>query len=89
MEMKKKLATLMLAILMPRLAIASEYNEAVRKAAEAFAVQSGIKDNLENRIRDIERRYVPVVIVQNGGVLIFLVQGFVGDQWRIGYTWEF
>lgn len=79
----------MLTMLMPKVATANNYDEAVRKAAEAYAVQSGIKDNIENKIRDIERRYVPVVIVQNGGVLIFLVQGFVGEQWRIGYTWEF
>lgn len=79
----------MLSLLTPQITLANNYEEAVRKASEAYLIQSGYKDNLEEYARTIERQYIPVVIVQNGSVLVFLINGFAGDQWKIGYKWEF
>ena len=71
-------------------AIAQEnYSEAVRKASEAFAIQTGIKDHVDRFAKDIERKYVPVIIVNNGSIIVFLVEGLATDQWKIGHKWDF
>jgi hypothetical protein len=86
----KKLITILISLLITQTALAQDnYEEAARKAAEAYYIQSGVKDNVDRFSKEFERRYVPVIVVQNGGIVMFLVQGIAGDQWKIGYKWEF
>jgi hypothetical protein len=84
----KKLMLISLWIAQPAIA-QSNYDEAISKATEAYYIQSGIKDTIDKFSKEFERRYVPVMIVQNGGMVIFLVQGVAGDKWKLAYKWEF
>lgn len=65
------------------------YEEAVRKSSQVWYENSELKPTIDRFTRDIERKYVPVIIVKNGGILVFLVQGLASDQWKIGYKWDF
>jgi hypothetical protein len=65
------------------------YNEAVRKASEAWYEGSDLKPQVTRFTKEFERKFIPVVIVHNGGLLVFLVQGLANDNWRLGYKWEF
>jgi hypothetical protein len=85
----KKLILILISLLIAETALANNYEEAVRKASEAYYIQSGVKDNVDRFAKEFERKYIPVIIIQNGGVVMFLVQGLAGDQWKLGYKWEF
>ncbi len=67
----------------------NNYNEATRKALEAAYIQTGVKDNVDQYARGLERRYVPVFVKQHGGWVMFLIQTFRDDKVWVVYKWEF
>lgn len=80
----------MISLLIARTATAqNEYDEAVRRAAEAFAIQSGLREDAEQYAMRLERRFVPVFVKQHGGWVVFLVQTFRNDKVWIAHKWEF
>lgn len=68
---------------------ADNYDEASKQAAKAFYMQSGLDDMVRDYSRRLERRYMPEILVKNGGVLVFLAQTVVQEQIRISIKWEF
>ncbi len=83
-----KLALILMCLLTLQ-AKANSEQDAINKAAEAAYIQSGVKDNIDAYTRDFERRYIPVFIVNNGGILVFIAESVYHDEIRLKYSWSF
>lgn len=84
-----KLQLILLLLALTTQARANSEQDAMNKAAEAAYIQSGIKDNVERFSKDFERRYIPVFIIDNGGIVMFIAETFYRDEVRLKYTWRF
>ncbi len=80
---------LILTLLLTTQAKANSEQDAMNKAAEAAYIQSGVRDNIERFSKEFERRYIPVIIVDNGGIIMFVAETFYRDEIRLKYTWRF
>jgi hypothetical protein len=68
---------------------ANNYEEALKKAAIALAIQTGVADIFEARVREFTDKYAPNLIKENGALLIFVARGITENYWQLGHKWEF
>lgn len=85
----RKILLALTIVLQTQHSLANSQQDAINKAAEAAYIQSGVRDNVDHLYRDVERRYIPIFIVDNGGIIMFLVQNFNKDEVKISYKWSY
>jgi hypothetical protein len=68
---------------------ANNYEEALKKTAEALVVKSGLADQLDARLRELTEKYAPNLIRENGALFVFVARGLTENYWQIGHKWEF
>ena len=79
-------------ILTPNLSAAQsddEYKKAVTKAAEAYYIQSGIDRDVNKAYKEFERKYIPMFIVNHGGIFMFIGETVYREEIRINFRWTF
>lgn len=85
----RTLLSLALLLLSSSLQAKANYDDAARKAAEAAYIQSGISENVDRYLQNVERKFVPVFIINNGGVFAFVAQTIYSEQFILKYQWSF
>ena len=78
-----------MSLLWPMKAKADNYGEAIKKASQAFYLQSGLDDRMDRYARHLERRFLPEIVLENGGVLFFIAESVVNEEIRIRVKWTF
>lgn len=78
----------MLSLNLPSLCKANEV-EALTKAAEAFYIQAGIKPNVEELLKDFEKKHIPPIVAQNSGVLYFIANTAIQNKLEYKVEWKF
>lgn len=63
------------------------YMDAARQSFNAGYIQSGIKPVVDKQLKDIERKYVPKVVLQYGSTTAIIVKTLV--QGKLTLTWSF
>lgn len=63
-----------------------EYNRAVRVAARAAYIQSGLEKKVKTKLKRIEDKYIPEQLKQLGW--LFIIEEVVRTR-RVSYTWTF
>ena len=76
-------------LILPQTSKAANEDEAANKAAEALYIQTGINRVVENYAEDFQRKYIPLIFIENGQIIVLLIQTFRKDEVRISYKWTF
>jgi len=64
-------------------------NDALQTAAQAYYIQSGLKDNVDERIKKYEKEYIkPLPIELRQAVAWTLIIGRAIQEQRVTYSWE-
>lgn len=67
----------------------AELNDALQTAAQAYYIQSGLKDNVDDKLKRYEREYIkPLPIELRQTVVWGLILGRIIQEKRIVYSWE-
>lgn len=76
-------------LLLPQTSKAASETEAAQQAAEAFYLQSGINRVVENYAEDFQKKYIPLILIDNGQLIVILIQTIRKDEVRVSYKWNF